>query len=65
MSIRSTLLAAAFTLTTLASAHANGLRPIEGRSINLGDMSGVALFPISAELLPRIEEAAAVRDIGD
>jgi len=65
MSIRSTLLAAAFTLTTLATAQANGLRPIEGRSINLGDMSGVALFPISAELLPRIEEAAAVRDIGD
>jgi len=46
MSIRSTLLAAAFTLTTLASAHANGLRPIEGRSINLGDVSGVAYYTV-------------------
>ena len=40
MSIRSTLLAAAFTLASLGAAHANGLRPIEGRSIDLGDVSG-------------------------
>ena len=49
MSIRSTLLAAAFTLTTLASAHANGLRPIEGRSINLGDVSGVAYYTVEPD----------------
>ena len=41
MSIRSTLFAAAFTLASLGAAHANGLRPIEGRSIDLGDVSGI------------------------
>ena len=49
MSIRSTLLAAAFTLTTLAAAQANGLRPIEGRSINLGDVSGVAYYTVEPD----------------
>jgi hypothetical protein len=44
MSIRSTLLGAAFTLASLGAAHANGLRPIEGRSINLGDVPGVAYY---------------------
>jgi hypothetical protein len=44
MSIRSTLLAAAFTLASLAAAHANSLRPIEGRSIDLGDVSGVVYY---------------------
>ena len=49
MSIRSSLLAAAFTLTTLAAAHANGLRPIEAQSINLGDMSGVAYYTVEPD----------------
>ena len=49
MSIRSTLLAAAFTVTTLAAAHANGLRPMEGRSINLGDVSGVAYYTVEPD----------------
>ena len=49
MSIRSALLAAAFTVTTLAAAHANGLRPIEGRSINLGDVSGVAYYTVEPD----------------
>jgi hypothetical protein len=44
MLIRSTLLAAAFTLASLGAAHANGLRPIEGRSIDLGDVSGVVYY---------------------
>ena len=44
MSIRSTLLAATFTLALLGAAHANGLRPIEGRSIDLGDVSGVVYY---------------------
>jgi hypothetical protein len=49
MSIRSTLLAAAFTLASLGGAQANGLRPIEGRSINLGDLSGVAYYTVESD----------------
>ena len=49
MSIRSMLLAAAFTLATLGAAQANGLRPIEGRSIELGDVSGVAYYTVEPD----------------
>jgi hypothetical protein len=49
MSIRSTLLAAALTLASLGGAHANGLRPIEGQSINLGDVSGVAYYTVEPD----------------
>ena len=45
MSIRDTLLAAALTLASLGTAaQANGLKPIEGRSVNLGDVSGVVYY---------------------
>jgi hypothetical protein len=46
MSIRTTLLAAALTLTSLGAAQANGLKPIEGRSIHLGDVSGVVYYTV-------------------
>jgi type IV secretory pathway protease TraF len=46
MSIRNTFLAAAFTLASLGAAHASGLRPIEGLSVNLGDVSGVAYYTV-------------------
>ncbi|MFK4507759.1 hypothetical protein LPJ38_23755 [Bradyrhizobium daqingense] len=46
MSIRSTLLATACTIMTLGAAHAGGLKPIEGRSIRLGDISGVAYYTV-------------------
>ena len=49
MSIRSTLLAAAFTLASFGAAHANGLRPIEGQSIDLGDVSGVAYYTVEPD----------------
>ena len=49
MSIRSTLLAAAFTLASLGAAHAGGLRPIEGLSVNLGDVSGVAYYTVEPD----------------
>jgi hypothetical protein len=49
MSIRSTLLAAAFTLASLGAAQANGLRPIEGQSINFGDLSGVAYYTVEPD----------------
>jgi len=46
MSIRTTLLAAALTLASLGAAQANNLKPIEGRSINLGDVSGVVYYTV-------------------
>jgi hypothetical protein len=49
MSIRSTLFAAAFTLASLGAAHANGLRPIEGKSIDLGEVSGVAYYTVEPD----------------
>ena len=50
MSIRNTLLAAAFILASFGTAaHANGLKPIEGRSVNLGDVSGVAYYTVEPE----------------
>ena len=49
MSIRTTLLAAALTLTSLGAAQANGLKPIEGRSIDLGDVSGVVYYTVEPD----------------
>jgi hypothetical protein len=49
MSIRNTLFAAAFTIASLGAAHANGLRPIAGQSINLGDVSGVAYYTVEPD----------------
>ena len=46
MSIRTTLFAAALTLASLGAAQANNLKPIEGRSINLGDVSGVVYYTV-------------------
>ncbi|WP_229187334.1 hypothetical protein [Bradyrhizobium oropedii] len=50
MSIRSTILAAAFTLASLGAAHAGGLKPIEGQSIHLGDVSGVAYYTVEPDI---------------
>jgi hypothetical protein len=49
MSIRSTLLASAFAIASLGAAHANGLRPIEGQSIQFGDVSGVAYYTVESD----------------
>ena len=49
MSIRSTFLAAAFSLASLGTAHATGLRPIAGLSVNLGDVSGVAYYTVEPD----------------
>jgi hypothetical protein len=49
MSIRNTVLAAVFTLASLDAAHARGLRPIEGLSVNLGDVSGVAYYTVEPD----------------
>ena len=49
MSIRSILFAAAFGIASLASAHADGLRPIEGKSIDLGGISGIAYYTVERD----------------
>lgn len=49
MSIRSTILAAAFTLTALGAAHADDLRPLETQSIDLGDVSGVIYYTVERD----------------
>src|SRR5258707_14987062 len=49
MSIRSMLVAAAFALASLEAAHADGLRPIEGKSIDLGEVSGVAYYTVERD----------------
>jgi hypothetical protein len=49
MLIRSTLFAAALTLASLGGAHAGNLRPIEGQSIHLGDVSGVAYYTVEPD----------------
>src|ERR1700676_4566120 len=49
MSIRSMLFAVAFVLASLEAAHADGLRPIEAKSIDLGEVSGVAYYTVERD----------------
>jgi hypothetical protein len=50
MLIRNALLAAAFTLAFLGTGHAaDGVKPIEGRSIDLGEVSGVAYYTVERD----------------
>jgi hypothetical protein len=49
MSIRDILFAAAFALASLEAAHADGLRPIEARSIDLGEVSGIAYYTVERD----------------
>jgi hypothetical protein len=49
MSIRSMLVAAAFAFASLEAAHADGLRPIDARSIDLGEVSGVAYYTVERD----------------
>jgi len=42
MTIRQTTLAAALALAPIGAAHAEGLKPLRGQVIDLGDVSGVA-----------------------
>jgi hypothetical protein len=48
MSIRNMLIATAFAFASVTTANAGGLRPIEAKSIDLGQVSGVAYY--TAEL---------------
>jgi hypothetical protein len=49
MSIRNMLIATAFAFASLTTAYADGLRPIEAKSIDLGDLSGVAYYTLERD----------------
>src|SRR3981189_1785732 len=49
MSIRNMLFAAAFGIASLAAARADVLRPMEGKSIDLGEISGVAYYTVEPD----------------
>ena len=49
MTIRSTLLSAISALAFVGAAHADSLRPIEGRSIRLGEVSGIAYYTVERD----------------
>jgi hypothetical protein len=46
MTIRQTTLAAALALASIGPAHAEGLKPLQGQVIDLGDVSGVAYYTV-------------------
>jgi len=49
MSIRSMLFAAVFGIASVAAARADGLRPMEGKSIDLGGISGIAYYTVERD----------------
>ena len=49
MTIRSTLLSAISALAFVGAAHADSLRPIEGQSIRLGEVSGIAYYTVERD----------------
>src|ERR1700730_8785744 len=68
MTIRQTTLAAALALASIGPAQAEGLKPLQGQVIDLGDVSGVAYyiverdgFRVFATLAKKGEDAVPVR----
>src|SRR5262249_33396585 len=68
MTIRQTTLAAALALASIGPAHAEGLKPLQGQVIDLGDVSGVAYYTVErdgfrvvATLAKKAEDAVPVR----
>ena len=49
MSIRNMLFAVAFGVASLTAARAEGLRPMEGKSIDLGEISGIAYYTVERD----------------
>jgi hypothetical protein len=49
MNIRQTTLAAALALAAIGPAHAEGLKPLQGQVIDLGDVSGVAYYTVERD----------------
>jgi len=68
MTIRQTTLAAALALASIGPAHAEGLRPLQGQVIDLGEVSGVVYYTVErdgfrvvATLAKNDEDAVPVR----
>jgi hypothetical protein len=68
MNIRQTTLAAALALAFIGPVHAEGLKPLQGEVIDLGDVSGVAYYTVEhdgfrvvATLAKKDEDAVPVR----
>jgi hypothetical protein len=68
MTIRQTTLAAALALASIGPAHAEGLKPLQGQVIDLGDVSGVVYYTVErdgfrvvATLAKKDEDAVPVR----
>ena len=68
MTIRQTALAGALALAFIGPAHAEGLKPLQGQVIDLGDVSGVAYYTVErdgfrvvATLAKKHEDAVPVR----
>ena len=49
MSIRNILFAVAFGVASLGAARADGLRPIQGKSVDLGEISGIAYYTVERD----------------
>ena len=49
MSVRNLLFASAFALASLGAAHADGLRPIDAMSADVGEVSGVAYYTVERD----------------
>jgi hypothetical protein len=49
MLTRNMLFVTAFVLGSLGAAHADGVRPIEARSIELGEMAGIAYYTVERD----------------
>jgi hypothetical protein len=49
MSIRNMLFAVAFGIASLTAARAEGLRPMAGKSIDLGGVSGIAYYTVERD----------------
>lgn len=49
MSIRNMLFAVTFGIASMTAAHSDGLRPMEGKSIDLGEISGVAYYTVERD----------------
>lgn len=68
MTIRQTSLAAALALGVIGPVHAEGLKPLQGEVIDLGDVAGVAYYTVEddgfrvvATLAKKDEDAVPVR----
>ena len=49
MSIRNMIFAVTFVIASLTTAHAEGVRPMEGKSIDLGGISGIAYYTVERD----------------